>query len=449
MGAFYTGSAILEPMMEWALGQRPDRFVDPGCGSGRFAVAAAKRMNLDVIAVDIDPMSTLLTRAALASVGAKRARVLQGDYLTVEIPRYDGRTAFVGNPPYVRHHDLTPETKGWAAWLAMKAGHAVSGLAGLHALFYLATLAKHGVLGDIGTFVTSAEWLDVGYGSVIRSMFTNGLGGRSLTVFDPASVPFDDAMTTAAITTFCIGEEPTAARIARVIDASTRIALEYFGREVDRATLAKAKRWSPFLRKPVADVLGDTVGTIFRVSRGQVTGANSFFVMTRRESRERGLERFCVPIVSAAVEVFGAGGVLRDRPERLVGLEVPKHINPARFPRLAAYISSGEAANVHKGYVTSHRSPWWSLTFPKPPIVATYMARQAPLFAANPDRLGLLNVAHGLYPRSPIDAAILDRIVGILNTNRATFVGRGRTYHGGLEKFEPGEMEALPLEVTA
>jgi methylase of polypeptide subunit release factors len=450
LGAFYTGALILSPMIDWALQQRPERLVDPGCGSGRFSVAAAKaRRSLTIIAVDLDPVATLLTRAALAAVGAKRARVLQADYLRVAIPRQRGRTAFVGNPPYVRHHDLDAKTKARATELAEMVGHEVSGLAGLHALFYLVTLAEHGARGDIGTFVTSAEWLDVGYGSVIRSMFTNGLGGRSLTVIDPQSVPFDDAMTTAAITTFRIGDEPRRARVARVTDARAIAALETVGRDLPRELLAGHQRWSPFLRDPVAEVTGDTIGTHFRVSRGQVTGKNDFFVMTRELARARGIERFCVPLVTSADEVFAAKGVLRDGPERLVGLELAKDLDLARLPRLARYLASGEAAGVHRGYVASHRSPWWSTTFPRPPIVATYMARQAPVFAINPDGLGLLNVAHGLHPRRPMSRALLTRVVRLLNASREQFVGRGRTYHGGLEKFEPGEMEALPLALQA
>jgi adenine-specific DNA-methyltransferase len=278
-------------------------------------------------------------------------------------------------------------------------------------------------------------------------MFTNGLGGRSLTVFDPESIPFADAMTTAAITTFRLGEEPTNARILRVPRTDDALTLEGAGRDVERVVLARAKRWSPFLGPQAAEVTGTTVGSLFRVSRGQVTGANKYFVMTRANARERGIERFCVPLVTSADEVFSSDGVLRAGPDQLVGLEIPRDISLARYPRLAEYIRGGEAADIHAGYVAAHRLPWYSISYPRPPIVATYMARQAPYFAANPDRLGLLNVVHGLHPREPMDDKTVAKVVTALNAARATFVGRGRTYHGGLEKFEPGEMEALPLEV--
>jgi len=392
-----------------------------------------------------------MTRAALAAMRARKAHVLHADYLAVDIPRVLGRTAFIGNPPYVRHHQLSRTTKARATMLGLSIGYRVSGLAGLHALFYLATLAKHGVVGDVGSFVTSAEWLDVGYGSVVRDAFTNGLGGRSITVFDRASIPFDDAMTTAAITTFVIGVKQPFVRMAHVVSASQRrtLALEKKGYGIERAALQRASRWSPFLRGQAEETNGETLGALFRVSRGQVTGSNGFFVLTREEARARGIQEFCVPLVTSADEVFASPGLVRDRPERLVGLEIPRDLDLRRHRALAAYVRTGEKRGVHQGYVASHRRPWYAVTFPRPPIIATYMARQAPVFARNPDRLGLINVAHGLYPRQPFNEASLDRIVNVLNATRESFVGRGRTYHGGLEKFEPREMEALPLVMPA
>lgn len=245
LGAFYTNRSIVDPMVTWALGQHPETFVDPGSGSGRFSVAAVMRdRSITIVAVDLDPIATLISRAALAAVGARHATVINGDFLHVRLRLGSGIAAFVGNPPYVRHHGLSSEIKRTAARLAGSAGHTISKLAGLHALFYLATLAKHSREGDIGSFVTSAEWLDVGYGSVIRKMFTNGLGGSSITLFDPRSVPFDDAMTTAAISTFRIGHVAPASTL-RKVQGRARLALAGRGRVVGRETLDRAKRWSP------------------------------------------------------------------------------------------------------------------------------------------------------------------------------------------------------------
>jgi hypothetical protein len=68
------------------------------------------------------------------------------------------------------------------------------------------------------------------------------------------------------------------------------------------------------------------------------------------------------------------------------------------------------------------------------------------MFARNPDRLALLNIAHGIWPREGVDP---DELAARLTAARVTFSGSGRTYHGGLEKFEPREMEGLRLPDAA
>lgn len=96
-------------------------------------------------------------------------------------------------------------------------------------------------------------------------------------------------------------------------------------------------------------------------------------------------------------------------------------------------------------YICSHRSPWWHVGAKAPPIVATYMARQPPAFALNPDGMAILNVLHGLFPRVSLDQQQLLGLVRYLNTHRTELRGEGRTYQGGLEKFEPREMEAIEV----
>ena len=447
LGAFYTPPAIVNAIVDWALEQRPSRLVDAGCGSGRFAVAVAERnRRLPLLAVDLDPIATLTTRAALAAVGAANARVLTGNYLFAAIPRVAGRTAFVGNPPYVRHHELTPAIKARARMLATGIGTTISGLSGMHVLFYLATLALHAKRGDVGSFVTSAEWLDVRYGAFLREVFAGELGGRALVAFDSRTAPFADAMTTAAITAFRVGGASPFVTLSNVGDGGS-ISLSR-GRRCERTALAAAPRWSALVRGVDVTDAAARIGTLFRVSRGQVTGANDFFVMTKALAAARGILAHCIPLVASAREVISGDGVVRDAPQRLVGLQVASEADLFADDALGCYIRAGEAAQIHCGYIASRRRPWYALVFPRPPIVGTYMARSAPCFARNPDGLGLLNVVHGLYPRRPLDEPTLERVVATLNDRRASFVGRGRTYHGGLEKFEPREMESLPLDLS-
>src|SRR5258708_24567104 len=91
-------------------------------GSGRFLVAAGRAFpNAELIGADLDPLATLAAHAHLASAGfADRSQVFHSDYRTLKLPTVDGPTLFIGNPPYVRHHQLGPR---WKSWLTAHARH--------------------------------------------------------------------------------------------------------------------------------------------------------------------------------------------------------------------------------------------------------------------------------------------------------------------------------------
>jgi len=456
-GAFYTPPEIVEPMVAWALAADPVRAVDAGCGSGRFAAAVARsRPDVSIVAVDLDPVATLLTRANLSFIGARDACVIHGDYTALTLEPVDGRTAFIGNPPYVRHHELSSAMKAWAADAGQRLGHPVSSLAGLHTYFFLATalLARP---GDVGTFITSSEWLDVGYGSAIRQLLLDGLGVTSLMAFDPRSSAFTDVMTTAVIVSFEAGAHPDRMRLGKVRSAE-ELSDPRLGYEVGREVLAAATRWSALLNPRTDGEEPPTVPVdipvqlrhIARVHRGQVTGGNRFFVMSRARAHELGIEEWCRPVITAAEDILDAGGVIHDTPNRKVLLCPPKDVDRRAYPALDRYLRLGERQHpgddvaLAKRYVPRHRSPWWHLgKIPAPPIVASYMARRAPAFALNPDRLALLNIGHGVWPIGELSDDELAALVSHLNAISAGFRGGGRTYHGGLEKFEPREMENL------
>ena len=442
-GAVYTPGHLVGPMVDWTLDQQPARIVDAGAGSGRFLAAVLRREpGLEVIAVDRDPLATLMTRAMLAVLEASQARVVQADYTTLTLPGTGGRTAFLGNPPYVRHHQLSAAAKAWARQAAGSIGHRISGLAGLHAYFFLAT-ALLGQPGDVGCFVTSAEWLDVNYGAIMRSLVLGPLGGRSLHVVEPKALPFDGVQTTAVITAFEIGSRDDLVRLQDVESPGQLRELATAGRPVPRERLQESSRWGGLLRPAAIAPAGFVeLGELCRVHRGAVTGANAFWVVRQRAGLPAAV---LYPSVTRARELFAAGAVLADREHLRLVVDIPADLDQLEAGDRAMvdrFIKTARKAGVNQGYIAAHRRAWWSVGLAAPaPILATYMARRPPAFVINAARARHINIAHGLYPRQELDRHTLSRLAGALRTG--TVLGQGRVYAGGLTKFEPREMERL------
>lgn len=111
---------------------------------------------------------------------------------------------------------------------------------------------------------------------------------------------------------------------------------------------------------------------------------------------------------------------------------------------MTRFLAEAEAAGAAGSYIACHRKPWWRVRLRAPaPILATYMARRPPAFVRNLAGARHVNIAHGLYPREPLPPAALDGLAAYLR--RSVSPAQGRTYAGGLTKFEPGEMERLPV----
>jgi hypothetical protein len=445
-GAVYTPTPIVRSMMRWLARQgTPVRVVDPGAGSGRFLLSAAEAFpRAQLIGVETDPFAALMLRANLCARGcADRARVLVCDYREVRLPRCAGTTAFIGNPPYVRHHDIAEDWKRWYASRFADFGIAASCLAGLHLHFFLQTrlLAK---VGDVGAFITSAEWLDVNYGSALRRLLLEELGGTALHVLEPTVEAFPGTATTAAITCFRVGS--TGPVRVRSVGSLKPLNGLTNGTDVPRTRLQEAPRWSVIVRPSTPTVVGNVeLGELFRVHRGQVTGANSVWIAG--EHSKRLPDRVLLPAVTKAKELIEAGSRLLSAAALRRVIDLPTDLDEftaEERERIKVFLVWARAAGADQGYIAQHRKAWWSVGLKAPaPILCTYMARRPPQFTLNACEARHINIAHGLYPREPLPEETMAHVVSWLNTNIST--ASGRTYAGGLTKFEPKEIERLRI----
>ncbi|PWG61810.1 Eco57I restriction-modification methylase domain-containing protein [Spiribacter halobius] len=446
-GATYTPWPIIDSMLRWARNNAsPARVVDPGAGSGRFALKAADVFpKASIVAIESDPLAVQILRANVAAVGLEdRIAVIEDDYRQTRLPKIDGQTLFIGNPPYVRHHNIAEEWKEWFARSAAVYGVKASKLAGLHLHFYLRTLqlARH---GDVGAFITSSEWLDVNYGDFLRQLLSRDLGGVALHVLDPKALPFADATTTGAITCFKVGQKADKFRVRNVGSAAKLNGLSG-GRGVSWEKLIGADRWSMIIRPSPRPPAGFVqLGEICRVHRGQVTGGNRVWV--GGDAAPQVPERFLTPAVTRAKELISAGNDLVDArglkriidlPQDLSELDAEERRMVMRFLRWA------KQQGAHQSYIARHRPAWWSVGLKPPaPILCTYMARRPPAFVRNQCGARHINIAHGLYPRENLSNEALDAIAAFLRDN--VCIHSGRTYAGGLTKFEPKELERIAI----
>ncbi len=491
-GQTFTPAPVVAAMVGWAAGTlTPARVVDAGTGSARFLAAAGRRWPAAALTgVEIDPLAAMTGRATLAAAGmAGRSVIALGDYRSLRLPSATGPTLFLGNPPYVRHHQIPAHWKDWLKTRAAGLGLAASGLAGLHVHFLLATagLARP---GDAGVLITAAEWLDVNYGALARSLLLGPLGGQAIHLLDPTLRVFSDATTTAAIICFQPGSRLASLRLRPVTDLADLNDLTG-GTPVPRMVLAGSSRWTPLAaasasgppagRTAGADGAGRAsagrasagragagragqprrarpggtgparradqveLGELCRVHRGQVTGANHVWITAANPAGLPG--RFLFPAVTRARELFGARGTLATVAGLRQVIDLPADLGELTAGELAAvarFLAAAEAAGAAGSYIARHRTPWWHVRLRAPaPILATYMARRPPAFVRNLAGARHVNIAHGLYPREPLPAAAVDGLAAYLR--RSVTTGQGRTYAGGLTKFEPGEMERLPV----
>ena len=447
-GVTFTPPWLVQRMLDRAAARGCfDTIVDGGAGTGRFALAAAERFpSAQVLAVENNPvLASALRQAVLARGLGARVTVIEADFRAVALP-LSGRALFIGNPPYVRHHDIAADWKRWYAEGMAARGQHASQLAGLHAHFMLRTVQLMRP-GDTLCLVTAAEWLDNGYGSALRDLLTQAptIGLKALWLAAADEPVFPDALVSAVVLEAVAAAEPAAVQLGRLLRrdfSPTRL--------VDAAALRAAARWS-LLCQPGSELSteGIELGEMFRVTRGQVTGMNTAWLMPANAPDS--LRELGVPAVTRAREIIDGSVLAPDARRRLRSvIDLPvelDRLNAQQRQAAEAWLERARNLGAHASYVARQRKAWHAVGMREPPAAfVSYMGRRPPVFMPNPQRLSYLNIAHGLYPRQPVEAGVLQRVLDHLNTH--TGIYSGRVYGGGLAKFEPGDVARLRLPAS-
>lgn len=461
-GQFWTPAWVANAMVGYVLADGADHLFDPAVGAGVFFQAAkARQRHLTLLGTEIDPRALREARQnGLSDDDLSHIRI--SDF--VLHPPGGSFKAIVANPPYLRHHRLPAGVKaqlrGFAADLI---GRPLDGRAGVHVYFLLRALQLLASGGRLA-FIMPADTCEGVFASTLWRWITGRYQLEAVITFAPEASPFPGVDTNALI--LLIKNTPPASQFfwVRCTAAPTEQLAAWvasgFQADGGGALIVHRRRLSEGVatglsRPPIGDRPADpTLSDFARVLRGIATGANEFFVLTRRQAALLGLpHEFLLSVIGRTRDVAGdevtgeslAALEWKGRPTWLLSLDG----RPLeRLPRaVREYIRKGETLGLPQRALLSTRSPWYKMeTRDVPPLLFTYLGRRHSRFVRN--RAGVVPLTGFLcvYPHRA-DPAFIDGLWQVLNhaDTLANLALVGKSYGGGAIKVEPRALERLPL----
>jgi adenine-specific DNA-methyltransferase len=462
-GQFWTPQWVAEAMVTYALSNNSDHIFDPAVGAGAFFIAAknvSRRIsrNVRLFGTEIDGQALTQARAAGLNEDDLSATEVRDFVLNGPDRRF---SAIVANPPYIRHHRISTETKEDLRLLTKRIlGKTLDGRTGYHIFFFIKALERLSPGGRLA-FIMPADTCEGVFADTLWKWVLDTYRVDAVVTFSHDATPFPSVDTNAVI--FMISAEPPGSVFKwcrctetgqalpnwvesgfPIITSDTSIAA--FNREIGEGLATGLSR--PPQERHTGPVLGDFARTM----RGIASGANDFFFMTAAEASGRDLPlSYFVRAVGRTRDVEGDEITLEHldkldadgRPTYLLSLNSdPIETLPDTIRR---YLQQGDAEGLPKSALISQRKPWYKMEKREPPpYLFAYLGRRNTRFIRN--RAGVVPLTGFLcvYPRN---AEMQDSIWRLLNHPEtiANLSRVAKSYGSGAIKVEPRALERVPL----
>lgn len=464
-GQFWTSDWVAEAMTAYALGRGATRIFDPAVGAGVFYRAARTVTQgagrpLSFVGMEIDPAALAEAHASGLS-DTDLADVRVGDFaLTPPLATFP---AIVANPPYIRHHRISPELKASLRTFARKLiGVTLDGRAGLHVFFLLRALQLLEPGGRLA-FILPADTCEGVFAETLWVWITRNFRLDAVVTFSPEATPFPGVDTNAVVV--LIQNDPPRERFvwARCREAARHRFREWIESEFQQpdATLEVTSRTireglrTGFSRPEQAqEHTGLTFANLASVQRGIATGANEFFFLTAEQVREREIPaEYLRRAVGRTRDVDGE----QITGERLLALEAagrPTYLlcldkTPAEdLPEpVQRYLLVGEEMGLPVRPLIAQRRPWYKMEVrTPPPFLFAYLGRRCARFIQNQAAVLPLTGFLCIYPHCT-DPESLARLWDVLrHPDTVQNLARvGKSYGSGAIKVEPRSLERLPI----
>lgn len=461
---FFTPFQLASLMTDWLFGNQDMQTVlEPAFGLGVFSRALlSKKSDLSIKGFDID--EKIFAEAREIFNDTQNLDIHLEDYMFNDWNnKYDG---IICNPPYFKFHDYDNKTilNEIENHLKIK----LNGFTNLYTLFLLKSIYQLNPNGRLA-YIIPSEFLNSDYGKLVKSALIKNKVLRHIVVFDFEENVFDDALTTACILLCSNDKNSQKVKFSTIkkiddLELIKSYISNYPLNNNDDSTfnideLEPEVKWRKYYQEQNGIRYKNLIpfSSVAKVVRGIATGANEYFTFSKSKANQYGIdEKYLLPCICKAVDVkdnfFTIDNyrslIQSDRQTFLLNAIGSKDENVLK------YIGIGEKSGIDKKYLTSCRTPWYSLeNRPLAPIWVSVFNRSGLKFIRNEAKISNLTTFHCVYP---VQSSLFDNVNGDLlfaylltDVAREIFEDNRREYGNGLQKFEPNDLnKALMLDLT-
>lgn len=477
LGVYYTDPRVAEFLVAWAIRSGTETILDPSFGGGVFLRAALDRIgelgiwrDEQVIGIDLDDTAHAKVEDELRPDGAKNPVLHRRNFFEVE-PGEFTVDAVVGNPPFIRYQTFSGQARKLALKRAASQGVCLSELASAWAPFLIHSISMIKLGGRLA-MVLPLEAAHATYARPVLEHISRIFGDITLLTFREKMF---DHLNENTILILAENKGAKSTRfILRDMMSVKDLTAPSSGKHDATTTSVPISADSIFngqerlveyllpseIRALYAHLRGDRtvrrLGELADVGIGYVTGANSYFHLTRDDAHlwsvppEMLKQAVCHGRALAGLD-FTHNDWERGLEQRDTAYLLHIDTRPELPDGVKRYLENGMQLGIPSKYKCRCRSPWYRIPHVRcPDAFLTYMSGSAPRLALNTARAVGPNCLHMVRTKSRFRD--LTPHLSVLWNNSLTLLSceiEGHTLGGGLLKLEPGEARNVLLPSTA
>lgn len=452
---FFTPEPVAKIMIDWVLGKsQVQSILEPAFGLGVFSrLILEQKRDINITSFDVDPVIFEIAKQNFNKFS--NINYFLEDYLFNDWnSKYD---AIICNPPYFKFHDY--ENKKTLEEIKKRLNINLSGFTNVYTLFLLKSIFQ---LKEDGraAYIIPSEFLNSDYGKLVKEYLIKSKTLKHIILFDFEKNVFDDALTTSAIILLKKNNSTDKISFSNIKDFEALNAypnVPTFEYEVEK--LDPNIKWRTYYTEQNSKKYKDLIPfkNVAKVVRGIATGANDYFVFNNSKAKEHKITNdYLLPCITKSKDVKSPF-FTKDDFNKLENNDANIYLIDACInetdKNISEYIKVGEKNGINKKYLTSKRTPWYSLeNRPPSPIWVGVFNRNGLKFIRNEANISNLTTFHCIYPNSNLLYKInIDLLFAYLLTDVANqiFSDNRREYGDGLKKFEPNDLNnALMLDLS-